>query len=530
MAKNRNGGLVVEKITGISMGVLSAAEIITLSEGELADMELGMEEDGKNLSRIDPIYHPRQGVFPDPYGEACVVCASKKQCTGHPMHIMLEHPVINPCLIKEVLYTLSCICPTCKRSIYPEKKCRTLNIQSTGHKRIKVIQKRLKKDTTCFWDDCHALLPKYEIRGEYIYYWYEDHELDMDEAEESTPSLSSSKKPTIKKKPSLNRSKKTAIKMDTNDIIKLFKCLPQEDFDNLGFNNKLPENDIYKKDDIQVRSGQTHRLSFRPEDMIFTAFPVTSKIITSQDDDTDDVISSKYRSIYKNNCKLKRHRTGQAPLENEKVYTETVHKLTQDVCILVDNTSTKTQQPHNNKEMRTLTHYIKGKKNKTAVWRNNINGKRIECNARTVISPGPFQKPYELVVSNYIADILLTESTVWSYNIKQFQKYIDDCFKKNSKGEMINKEYIPYVSRKQKKIHLKFATKGYTKPFELEEGDVVGLKLNENDWVHFNRQPSLRIESYQGLKVKLISGNKGKNFRHALCLTTAFNSDYDGSN
>ena len=96
--------------------------------------------------------------------------------------------------------------------------------------------------------------------------------------------------------------------------------ISQEEFDNLGFNSKLQENEIYFNPDIQVRAGQTHRLAFRPEDMIFTAFPIASKIITSQEDDTDDIIASKYRNIYKNNVKLRRHRLGKARIIDEKKF------------------------------------------------------------------------------------------------------------------------------------------------------------------------------------------------------------------
>ena len=64
----------IRKVTGIAMGVMSAAEIMSLSEGELTEISEEKRPIGDVATKpIDPIYHPRQGVFPDPYGEACLV-------------------------------------------------------------------------------------------------------------------------------------------------------------------------------------------------------------------------------------------------------------------------------------------------------------------------------------------------------------------------------------------------------------------------------------------------------------------------
>ena len=501
--------LKISKVHGISMGILSAEEIRNMSEGELTKIS----EDVSFENSKDPIYHPRQGIFPDQQDEdLCSVCGSKsfkKQCTGHPMHIDLEYPVINPILIKEVLYVLSCLCPSCKRIIYPESKCQALGIKSSGSKRIRAIQKKLKKDTICFYDDCQSLLPHYEIRNEYIYYWYDGQEIDKIKDDDDD---------NDKKKKKIVTNKKTALKLEPNVILNLFKQISQDDFNTLGFNGKLTQNPIYYNPDIQTRPRQEHRLASKPEDMIFTAFPIVSKIVVSQEEDNgDDIISGKYRNILKNNVKLRKQRLGKITLSDNELMNIR-HKITQDVCIVVDNTSTKTSQPHNNKEMRTFAHYIKGKKNKHAIQRMNIQGKRIEANGRTVIGPGPFQKPWEIGIPKPIADVLLNEFNVQPWNIKQYQSYIDNA--------LTNGEKIPYYIRKQRKNFIKPATKNYTQKLELQIGDVVAVKLGDGNWGHFNRQPSLRIESLQGVQTKILP--KGKGFRVPLCVVTTYNADFDG--
>lgn len=507
-------------ISGICMGVMSADEIRSLSEGELTSMmenRRNVDVDMNGVERpIDLVQHPRQGVFPDMGGDPCEVCGSKKFCPGHPMHIELEYPVINPIMAKEVLYTLNAICPHCKRSMYPVEKTETLNINAKGTKRIKAIQKRLKKDDNCYWPDCQLPLPKYEWRGDGVYYWYDITEDDVDADGEKIKTKNGNTKKIVTK------GKKDAIKKPVTEIIELFKSISQEEFDNLGFNNKLPTNKIYSDPDIQIRPGQTHRLSFRPEDMIMTAFPIASKIITvatSQDDDDQDNILARYRNILKQNMKLYKHRTGANLIEREKDLNDIRARLTQDISTIIDNTGKKTSQSHNNRELRTFAHIIKGKRNKFAIFRNNINGKRLEANARTVISPGPFLRSYEVGVPQKIADVLTMEEIIWPSNIDHFQGMIDDA--------LANDERIPFVIRRQKRICLKYATKNYTEPYYLKVGDIVLRKMHTGDIGKFGRQPSLRTESMQGIKARVINGNN-KNFRLPLCVVTPYNADYDG--
>ena len=60
---------------------------------------------------------------------------------------------------------------------------------------------------------------------------------------------------------------------------------------------------------------------------------------------------------------------------------------------------------------------------------------------------------------------------------------------------------------------------------ELEEGDIVNRHLINDDWVLFNRQPSLHRMSMMGHRVKIMVGNT---FRLNVSVTPPYNADFDG--
>ena len=63
------------------------------------------------------------------------------------------------------------------------------------------------------------------------------------------------------------------------------------------------------------------------------------------------------------------------------------------------------------------------------------------------------------------------------------------------------------------------------KPFSLQIGDVVERKLQNGDWVIFNRQPTLHEPS---LRAKRVVIHPHSTLRMSLPCTTAYNADFDG--
>ena len=60
---------------------------------------------------------------------------------------------------------------------------------------------------------------------------------------------------------------------------------------------------------------------------------------------------------------------------------------------------------------------------------------------------------------------------------------------------------------------------------KLEFGDIVNRHILNNDYVLFNRQPSLHKMSMMGHRVKVM---KGDTFRLNVSATSPYNADFDG--
>jgi DNA-directed RNA polymerase beta' subunit len=58
--------------------------------------------------------------------------------------------------------------------------------------------------------------------------------------------------------------------------------------------------------------------------------------------------------------------------------------------------------------------------------------------------------------------------------------------------------------------------------YNIVEGDEVERQLRDGDWVIFNRQPTLRLESMIAFRVKIVSGDA---FRLNEIFTRAYNAD-----
>ena len=151
---------------------------------------------------------------------------------------------------------------------------------------------------------------------------------------------------------------------------------------------------------------------------------------------------------------------------------------------------------------------------------NNCSGKRVNYSARTVIGGGGTLIKMGWMGIPADIDDLTYKECVQQFNIQSLSKGL--------KGEYPK---IITVFRKNLKIDVNWVTRNYTQPFVFSGveglliGDLVARQLKDGDEVILNRQPTLRKESMQGVKVKIIHGEKI--FRLPLGVTRAFNADFD---
>jgi DNA-directed RNA polymerase beta' subunit len=122
-------------------------------------------------------------------------------------------------------------------------------------------------------------------------------------------------------------------------------------------------------------------------------------------------------------------------------------------------------------------------------------------------------------VPEYFSKILTIPELVCEWNIDEYNR-------------MLSQHKINSISRQGHSILVSQVTKDGTRPFVwngkvgVQLYDIIHRHLRDGDYGVINRQPTLRIESMQGVRLKIIPNEYV--FRLPSCMTRAFNADYDG--
>ena len=147
--------------------------------------------------------------------------------------------------------------------------------------------------------------------------------------------------------------------------------------------------------------------------------------------------------------------------------------------------------------------------------RYNVQGKRVEFSARSVITPDPNLSIAEIGVPIKIALNLTVPEKVTPYNKEQMYKLIQNGADKHPGAKTI-------VRQDGRMISLKHVN---TREIVLRLGDVVNRHLDDGDIILFNRQPTLHRMSMMGHRVKVLPYNT---FRLNVSVVAPYNADFDG--
>jgi DNA-directed RNA polymerase II subunit RPB1 len=147
--------------------------------------------------------------------------------------------------------------------------------------------------------------------------------------------------------------------------------------------------------------------------------------------------------------------------------------------------------------------------------RGNLQGKRVDYSARSVITPDPNLSGRQLGVPMKIAMNITRPTLVNQRNMKFLEKLVQNgpdihpgakiLEKKN--GDNISLRYVDRAS------------------IRLEIGDTVHRHMMDGDPVIFNRQPTLHRMSMMCHIVKVMP--VGDTFRMNVCDTKPYNADFD---
>jgi DNA-directed RNA polymerase beta' subunit len=257
----------------------------------------------------------------------------------------------------------------------------------------------------------------------------------------------------------------------------------------------------------------------RPEWMICTVLPVPPpavrpSIIEENGQRREDDLTHKLSDIIKTNNNIFDKITKGASEETIKLITMV---LQYHVFTFIDNQipGLAPSQQRNGRRLRSVCDRMKKKEGRI---RGNLNGKRVDQSARSVITPDPYISIDELGVPIRVALNITFQEIVNEYNIDEMRKLI-----MNGSNKWPGAKYVKKTNELGP-INLKYADLSKIAA-ELHFGDVVHRHLNDGDYVLFNRQPSLHKMSMMCHKVIIMPY---QTFRLNVLDTPPYNADFDG--
>ena len=402
----------------------------------------------------------------------CKTCKNDiNSCPGHFGHIELAVPVYNVLFMKYTKKILSCCCSFCSYLLidYNDKIFMNLLKSKKKSQRFILIQNYNKniKYKICY--NCNRIQPKYLKEGISI--------AQINTIEENDK----------------NKELKTYISAEK--VIKIFKNISNSDVELLGMSVK----------------------NSRPECLLFEVLPVPPPCIRpsvkySTNLRSEDDLIYKYVDILKANHNL----IEKIRKNNMSHFNDYVDYLQYHIGTLIDNNikGIPPAQHRSGRQLKCLKDRIKGKE---ARIRGNLLGKRVDFSARTVVGPDPSISIHQLGIPYIICKKITIPEKVNQFNIEKLQKCVMNGPNKYPGANFL----IKNKNNNLMTLDLRFVKET---PF-LKFGDIVERHLSEDDYILFNRQPSLHKMSMMGHKVKPIIG---KSFRLNPAVCQPYNADFDG--
>ena len=474
----------IQEVKGIQFSVLGPEEIKARSVVEVnrTDTYTG------NEPVVGGLFDTRMGVLE--HNKICSTCEQKNIfCPGHFGHITLAKPVYHAMFFDMTRKILKCVCYRCSKILISPH---------TTHSELKNdMQKILSiKDNQSRWNAYFKLCntnTKIKLCGD-------DETPGCNTRQPCKYNKDGPMKIVAEWKEKVDDDvTKTTLELTAEDVLRIFKRITEEDMEVMGFNPRWN----------------------RPEWMICTVLPVPPpavrpSIIEENGQRREDDLTHKLSEIIKtNNNILERINKGSSE-ETIKLITMV---LQYHVFTLLDNQipGLAPSQQRNGRKLRSISDRMKKKEGRI---RGNLNGKRVDQSARTVITPDPYISIDELGVPVKIAINITFPEVVNEYNIEHLKQLIRNG-PNNWPGAKYVKKHNDSIT-----INLKYAQSDIDKIIkELKTGDVVHRHLANGDYILFNRQPSLHKMSMMCHRVIVMPY---QTFRLNVLVTPPYNADFDG--
>ena len=468
-----SGNSEIEPILGIQFSIFSPDEIERRSVVEITS---NATYEG-NEPKIGGLFDPRMGVLEN--GKQCRSCGqTNNNCPGHFGHYKLARPVYYIQFLPMILNVLHCVCISCSRLLV-DKEMRISIKNKRGEGRWKELLEVSKNITRCGQeteDGCGARQPnRYKREGiaRIIAEW------DMVEAK------------------GVMRHEAMKQPLEVEYVQRLFRRITDEDVAFMGFNPRW----------------------CRPDWMVcsFLAIPppqVRPSVVQENNQRSEDDLTHKLFEIIKTNKMLLSKMDAEGTKANKGYIDELLNVLQYHIATLVDNQipGVAPSAQRGGRPLKSIQQRLGSKEGRI---RYNLQGKRVEFSARSVITPDPNISIAELGVPTRIAMNLTVPERVTDYNRDKLYKLVQNGAATYPGAKTLVRKDGRMISL----AHVK------TNEIVLYNGDLVNRHLMDGDMVLFNRQPTLHRMSMMGHKVRVLPYNT---FRLNVSVTSPYNADFDG--
>jgi len=473
----------IETVKGIQFSVLSPDEILKRSVCEITKTDTYTG----NEPVINGLFDIRMGAIE--LNRLCGTCGLKASlCPNHMGHIVLETPLYHIMFYDTVRKLLKCLCFNCSKLFvshntenkeFKEEITRIKNIKNNLKrfdayvKFVSGIQTKIKSDG-CGFDGCVG--------------------------------CNSELHTNVKKSPfklsleyTNNEKVKSEVDITPEQVLRVLKRISNEDMELLGFNP----------------------IWSRPEWLISTVLPVPPpavrpSIIEENGQRREDDLTHKLSDIVKFNLLYKEKK--EKASTNAEVLKNSALILQYHVFTFLNNSipGISAALQRNGRKMKSVSDRLRKKDGRI---RGNLNAKRVDQSARSVITPDPYISVDQLGVPIKVAMNLTFPEIVNQLNIDKVRNLI-----LNGPDNWPGAKYIHKVGKDGIIINIKYCNLGDIAD-NLEIGDIVHRHVMDDDYVLFNRQPSLHKMSMMCHRVKVMPF---KTFRLNVLDTPPYNADFDG--
>jgi len=483
----------LDNIYSVQLGIFSDEEI---KNGSVCEILSQVPYDGSEPVP-NGLFDQRMGVIEE--GRICETCLNRSElCPGHFAHIELPLPVFHVQFLEYIPKLLRCVCYRCSNILVDKSDPKVLSLLKSkkGKHRFTAVNALSMKIKKCqFNNGCNAIQPTR---------YFKQAIEKMQDKKTNFLRFFAEFKSTIENQggKELFGSQKKQQQITSEMCYEIFKRITDEDVEFLGFDKRYS----------------------RPERFICKVLPVPPPAVRpsirqENNSRAEDDLTYALSHIIKTSRTLRQKIDSGVPREVIESY---LGLLQYHVAIFIDNTMPGVPQEghRSGRHLKTIIERLKGKDGR---MRNNIQGKRVDYSARSVISADPnmdideFGIPFEVAMTVTFPDI------VTKYNKDFLMKLVRNGPTKYPGAKSIKKmTYDCFGTPSPCTISLKHVD---VNSIQLQEGDIVNRHLQDGDVCLFNRQPSLHRMSMMGHKVRVLNS---LTFRLNVTDCKPYAADFDG--